>query len=126
VAKHQSQPDTDPLAAQARLAGRLRKARDYLGLSQQFVADHAGLSRAAISAIETSRRRVEALELERLAALYKVPLSDFLDQSVTDPPSVRALARQAAELSESDRAEVLRFAQFLSGFGMERRSTGRR
>jgi transcriptional regulator with XRE-family HTH domain len=116
----------DPLEAggdeaQTQLALRLKEAREYLGVSQQFVADETGLSRAAVSAIETSRRKVEALELERLAALYKFPLSHFLGGGLDEPASVRALARQAAELSENDRAEVLRFAQFLRGFGADPR-----
>jgi transcriptional regulator with XRE-family HTH domain len=105
---------------QKRLSRRLREAREYLGLAQQFVADQTGISRAAISAIETGRRRVEALELERLAAVYKFPVAYFLEGSLEEPASVRALAREAVELTEDDRAEVLRFAQFLKGFGESR------
>jgi transcriptional regulator with XRE-family HTH domain len=126
VVEEERPTGAEPGDSEAGLASRLKEAREYLGLSQQFVADATGLSRAAVSAIETSRRRVEALELERLAALYKFPLSHFLDQAVDEPASVRALAREAAELTEDDRAEVLRFAQFLRGLGGERRSTGRR
>ncbi len=105
---------------QKRLSRRLREAREYLGLAQQFVADQTGIPRAAISAIETGRRRVEALELERLAAVYKFPVAYFLEGSLEEPASVRALAREAVELTEDDRAEVLRFAQFLKGFGESR------
>jgi len=104
---------------QKRLSRRLREAREYLGLAQQFVADQTGIPRASISAIETGRRRVEALELERLAAVYKFPVAYFLEGSL-EPASVRALAREAVELTEDDRAEVLRFAQFLKGFGESR------
>lgn len=109
-----------------RLARRLRDTREYLGLAQQFVADQTGIPRAAISAIETGRRRVEALELERLAAVYKFPVSYFLEGALEEPPSIRALAREAAELTEDDRAEVLRFAQFLKGFGQARSSKATR
>jgi transcriptional regulator with XRE-family HTH domain len=105
---------------QKRLSRRLREAREYLGLAQQFVADQTGIPRAAVSAIETGRRRVEALELERLAAVYKFPVAYFLEGSLEEPASVRALAREAVELTEDDRAEVLRFAQFLKGFGDSR------
>lgn len=126
MAKDPPPVETNADAAQTRLALRLKEAREYLGLSQQFVADETGLSRVAVSAIETSRRRVEALELERLAALYKFPLSHFLGGAVDESASVRALARQAAELSENDRAEVLRFAQFLRGFGAGSRRNDRR
>jgi len=100
-----------------RLAERLREAREYLGLSQQFVADHTALPRVAVSAIENGKRKVEALELEALAALYKYPVTYFLEGALEEPASVRALAREASELTERDREEVLRFAQFVKAYG---------
>jgi len=102
---------------QIELAARLKEAREYLGLPQQFVADQTGIPRMAISAIENGKRRVEALELERLAALYRHPVAHFLGRDEPVPDSVRLLAREAGELSERDRAEVLRFAQFLRSYG---------
>ena len=104
-------------APQQRLAERLREMRDYLGLSQQYVADQTGISRVAISSIENARRRVEALELERLARLYRQPTEYFLEGDPGIPPTVRALAREAVGLSEQDREELVRFAQFLGGMG---------
>lgn len=105
---------------QRRLAERLREAREYLGLSQQFVADHTGLPRVAVSAIENGKRTVAALELEALAALYKYPVTYFLDGALDEPAGVRALAREATELTDRDREEVLRFAQFLKVYGRAR------
>ena len=93
------------------------KLGEYLGLAQQFVADQTGIPRMAISAFENGRRRVEALELERLAALYRRPVAHFLGVEEEVPATVQLLAREAAELSERDRAEVLRFAQFLKSYG---------
>ena len=105
---------------QRRLAERLQSTREYLGLSQQFVADHTGIPRVAISAIENGKRKVEALELEALAGLYKYPVTYFLDGALDEPASVRALAREATSLTERDREEVLRFAQFLKSYGRSR------
>ncbi len=99
------------------LAERLREAREYLGLSQQFVADQTGIPRVAISSIENGKRKVDALELEALARLYKYPITYFLDGALEAPASVRALAREAEKLTERDRHEVLRFAQFLKAYG---------
>ncbi len=107
---------------QRQLAGRLREVREYLGLSQQFVADHTGIPRVAISAIENGKRKVEALELEGLARLYQYPVTYFLDGALDEPASVRALAREAKGLSERDREEVLRFAQFLKVAGPPHRT----
>lgn len=109
---------------QQRLADRLREAREYLGLSQQFVADHTHIPRVAISAIENGKRKVEALELEALAALFKYPVTYFLDGALEEPASVRALAREATDLSERDREEVLRFAQFVKSYGRQQPSAG--
>jgi len=111
-------PPTD--ARQRRLAELLREAREYLGLSQQFVAEHTGIPRLAIGAIENGKRKVEALELEALARLYRHPITHFLDNAehaLGEPATVRALAREARELTEGDRDQVLRFARFLKSYG---------
>ena len=102
---------------QERLAERLREAREYLGLSQEFVAKQTGIPRAAISAIENGKRRVEALELNTLAAPYKYPVTFFLEGALEEPASIRAIAREAAALTDSDREQVLRFARFLKAYG---------
>ena len=108
-----------------RLAVCLREVREYLGLSQQFVAEHTGISRVAISDIENDKRRVEALELAALASLYSYPVTYFLDGALEESASVKALAREAQGLSDADREEVLRFAQFLKSYGKERGSIGK-
>jgi transcriptional regulator with XRE-family HTH domain len=107
----------------AKLARKLREAREYVNLSQQFVAAQTGIPRSAISDIERGTRRVESLELKRLAELYRMPIDFFLG---TDPdpeaagavedPTVAALTRAAEGLEESSKDEVLRFALFLQNF----------
>jgi len=100
------------------LGARLREAREYLGLSQDEVAKGVGVPRSAISLIENGQRKVDALELKKLAELYQRPAADFTgDTDVIDAPvpeMVQHLARAAAKLTETDRAELLRFAEFLS------------
>lgn len=96
-----------------RLAGRLREAREDAGLSQEDVAHKLSLPRPAISQIENGHRRVEALELARFAKLYGRPLSFFADDEPVGAQRLDALHRTAASLSAKDRAEVLRFAEFL-------------
>ena len=56
------------------LADRLKKLREYLGMSQQHVADCTGITRSAISDIERGQRRVDAVELTKLARLYQHPV----------------------------------------------------
>ncbi len=110
-------PKREDDSGQADLARRLRETREYLNLSQQFVAAETGLARSAISDIERGVRRVDSLELQRLARVYRYPVSYFLgdDDEVAgaDSDNIRALARAAGELTDGDVAEVLRFATFL-------------
>jgi transcriptional regulator with XRE-family HTH domain len=103
------------------LANKLREAREFANLSQQFVAQQSGIPRSAISDIEHGSRRVESLELKRLAALYRMPVSYFLGDDdelagAAPDPTVQALARAASEMSDVERREVLRFAMFLQNY----------
>lgn len=102
-----------------RLRERLREVREYLNLSQQFVADNTGLLRSAVADIERGARRVDSLELQKLAKLYGYPISYFLEDAHEAPEAstVRALTRAAGQLTESDREEILRFAEFLKHRG---------
>lgn len=108
---------------QEQLGNRLRESREYLGLSQEFVAEHLGIPRASISAMENGKRKVSSLELKQMARIYKQPLSYFLDEDevARDEQSqdvvFSALYRTARVLSDQDRQQVLRFAQFLRQAG---------
>jgi len=97
------------------LGQRLRDARDYLGLSQDEVAKATDLTRSAVSLIETGQRKVDALELKKLAELYQQPVAEFTEELevAAQPKAVAHLTRTAAKLSEADQAELLRFAEFL-------------
>lgn len=98
------------------LGERLREARKYLGLKQEEVATYLGVPRTALVDIESGQRKVEAIELTRLAKLYKQPVSHFIGEDASAaalPPNVAHLARQAAQLSDKDREELSRFADYL-------------
>ena len=60
-----------------RLGDRLREARKYLGLKQEEVATYLKIPRTALTDIENGQRRVEAIELTRLAKLYRQPVAYF-------------------------------------------------
>ena len=99
-----------------RLGEKLREARKYLGLKQEEVAGYLKIPRSALSDIEAGRRRVEVLELTRLAKLYRQPISYLTGEdeaAVLLPVDVAHLARRVADLSAGDRAELTRFAEYL-------------
>jgi len=103
-------------AARKRLADRLREARKYLGLKQEEVATYLKIPRTALTDIENGQRKVEVIELTRLAKLYRRPMAHFTgeeDASASLPADVAHLARQAADLSPQDRDELGRFADYL-------------
>jgi transcriptional regulator with XRE-family HTH domain len=115
MTKPRSEPETpEPVE----LGRRLREAREYLGLSQEQVADHLGIPRPSVSTIEAGKRRITFLELKRLAELYRRPLSYFSGEEEQDTDETTdALFRTTKELSSTDREQVLRFAQFLRTAG---------
>jgi transcriptional regulator with XRE-family HTH domain len=98
------------------LGERLREAREYVGLSQEEVADHINIPRPAVSQMENGKRGVDALELRKLAQLYERPVGFFTGgEEEAEPQQLEMLRRAARALSVKDRDEVLRFAEFLRG-----------
>ncbi len=91
------------------LAARMRAARKAAGLTQEAVADALGLSRPAVSQMESGRRAVSGLELERLARLCGRGLGDFFrDSFTTEGNATVALFRRHPEFSsDSDLREAL-------------------
>jgi transcriptional regulator with XRE-family HTH domain len=107
---------TSEVSERRRLGERLREARKYLGLNQEEVAEYLRIPRTALVDIESGQRRVEAIELTRLAKLYRQPFGYFTGEDAATaalPASVMFLARQTAELSDQDKAEVSRFVEYL-------------
>lgn len=98
------------------LARLLREAREYLELSQDEVAKELGVPRTAISLIESGQRKVDALELQKLARLYQRPVGYFTGEEITSsglPEEVAHLARAASKLSDQDRQQLAQFAEYL-------------
>ncbi|MGA2293191.1 helix-turn-helix domain-containing protein [Bradyrhizobium sp.] len=111
-----SQPSAD--ADRQALSERLKEAREYVGLKQDDVAKKLGIPRSALSNIEAGSRKVDAIELAQLAKLYQRPVAWFTGEDpsrATDKTleEVAHVARAAASLSQQDRQELARFADFL-------------
>jgi transcriptional regulator with XRE-family HTH domain len=122
--RHNSPVTPPEQSERLELARKLKDAREYLGLSQDYVSQQTAIPRPAVSEIEAGRRRVESLELKRLATLYGRPLSYFLqlDSPNSAEPSADAQAATAVEvklrtttknLPKEDIQEILQFAEYL-------------
>ncbi|MGH3721790.1 MAG: helix-turn-helix domain-containing protein [Pseudonocardiaceae bacterium] len=102
---------------QRRLGARLRESREYLGLSQQLVADRTGIPRSAISDIERGLRKVDSLELKKFALVYSRPIGYFLDEDDrADPAShtFQVLHRAVGGMTRDDQQKVVEYAELLA------------
>ena len=66
--------------------------------------------------IERGMRRVDSLELKKIARLYSLPTTYFLDENADADVGEHALAglpRALAGLTDGDVAEVLEYAKYL-------------
>lgn len=59
---------------------RLKKARTEANLKQSDVAKRLGKPQSYISKIEARERRVDILEIKKLANIYKKPVSFFIGE----------------------------------------------
>jgi transcriptional regulator with XRE-family HTH domain len=109
--------DVDDGEEQARIGARLKEGREYVGLLQEDVALALGIPRASVSALESGKRRVTGLEIRRLARIYRRPVGWLLGEEDVELTEAEPLFRAAEALSERDRNQVLRFAEFLAAAG---------
>ncbi|MBG0819713.1 helix-turn-helix domain-containing protein [Planomonospora sp. ID91781] len=77
---------------------RVRESRVAAGMSQEQLASALRLDRTMIAKIERGVRRVDALELAKLASVLKVPLSHFL----SPPPLVVSRRTELADDTVTD------------------------
>ena len=63
------------------LLKRLRDARKKAGLTQVQVAKALGRRQSYVTKCELGERRIDPIDLQRFARLYKKPLSYFLPKS---------------------------------------------
>lgn len=104
------------------LAERLREAREYVGLSQDETAAALGVSRTAVTLIESAGRKVEAVELGKLAKLYGQDIDCLLTGKSKEKDTHQAfLARATHGLSNSDMEELARFSDYLRNSAKSRR-----
>lgn len=111
---------------QQQIGARLREARETLGITQEDAAAALGIPRTSITALEKGTRAVAATELSQMAALYRRPVAWILGDEDPAPVATQALFRATAALSDADKEQVLRFAQFLATAGVPPRPDRKR
>ncbi len=58
---------------------RVKELRNKLGVSQEELADLAGLDRTYITSVECGKRNISIVNIEKLATALKVSLKEFFD-----------------------------------------------
>lgn len=62
----------------ARFGTRLRQVRQSKGISQEKLAELAGLHRTYVSSVERGERNISLLNIEKLALALDVPLAKLM------------------------------------------------
>jgi len=90
--------------SKAELAKRIKRARENAGQSQQAFAEAIGLSRAALSEVESGNRAVAGLELERIAYHLGREVAEFLAPEFREDDLLQALFRAPADAASGARS----------------------
>jgi transcriptional regulator with XRE-family HTH domain len=69
-----------------RFGVKLRSLREAAGVSQEKLADMAGLHRTYVSSVERGQRNISLLNIERLALALEVPLKDLMPDDAKPRP----------------------------------------
>lgn len=67
-----------------RFGGRLRELREARNLTQEELAEAAGFSRSYYTEIETGKRNISLLNLQRLAKCLNIKISELIDLDKTN------------------------------------------
>jgi transcriptional regulator with XRE-family HTH domain len=94
-----------------KLNERIKKIRNDLHLSQQYVADYVGINRSAIAEIESGKRNVSAAELDLFSKLFLISTDELLHGTKTSAPQA-TFARKFDQLDEEDQIEILNLIEF--------------
>jgi transcriptional regulator with XRE-family HTH domain len=95
------------------LAKRLKNAREYLHLSQEYVAKQIGMHRTSLVAIEAGTRKVSSEELRRFSEIYGWTADELLfGKEEPKAEKLQIFARSFEELTDQDQQEILNLIEF--------------
>lgn len=90
---------------------RLRKARERLALSQEYVAKYLGVTRTAVTQMENGDRKVSGDELEKLCKLYGIS-ADYALGIRSNMAASEIFTSSFESLPDGDKMEILNLIEF--------------
>ena len=81
---------------------RLRELRKSLNLTQDQLAAAIGCTKSHVSEMEAGKKNPSGPLLDRMAAYFKISVSDLIDEREPGGAMLRSLMDEAGGLSEAD------------------------
>lgn len=90
---------------------RMKELRTQLHLSQEYVANYLGISRATFTQMENGNRKITADDVSKISKLFGISADSLLNGSEISQPAV-VFARSFESLDETDQAEIMNLIRF--------------
>ena len=102
---------------------RLKRARERLSLTQDYVARYLGIPRSAMVQLENGNRRISGDELTKLCTLYGISADYAL--GMKDEMDTRELfTRKFEGLPENDKEDILSLIEFKRQLNLKKKRAG--
>ena len=90
---------------------KIRKLREQMKLSQDYVAKYLGIYRSAVTQMENGHRKIFADEIKKLCELFGVSYDTLLGNTELSQPTT-VFARSFEKLDATDQAEIMNLIRF--------------
>jgi transcriptional regulator with XRE-family HTH domain len=98
---------------------RIKELRTQLHLSQEYVANYLGISRATFTQMENDNRKITADDVAKLSKLFGISADSLLYGSEISQPTT-IFARSFESLDETDQAEIMNLIRFKEQIKLQR------
>ena len=95
---------------------KLKAAREFLGLTQEQVANTLNMTRNMIVNIENNNRAIKSDELYKFSKLYGISMEEIVSNEKEVNMNIPIFARSFVSLSERDQQEILNLIKFKSNY----------
>ncbi|MCB0641176.1 MAG: helix-turn-helix transcriptional regulator [Phaeodactylibacter sp.] len=102
----------------ADIGKNIRRFREKQGLTQEIVADFLGVQREVVSYYEHNKRAVPIKQLNQLADLFGISLSELLETQTAVSASNAAFAFRSTPLSAADLEHIAAFRKVVKNYLM--------